>query len=91
MQQHLQRIQPIRQIKTIYEEQLQNSQGLFQRLWSVEDPGGNIRYLVYAYITSNWRICHNEHLLIICLLAYLFSVSTFVAFSYEFALLQLAL
>ena len=40
--------------KTKYEEQMQNSDGLFQRLWSVEDrEGTNIRYLVYAYIRSN--------------------------------------
>jgi len=60
MQQRLQRHKPIRHMKTKYEEQMQNSDGLFQRLWSVEDrEGTNIRYLVYAYIRSNWR-CHNE-------------------------------
>ena len=67
--------------------------GFFQRLWSAEDPeGNNIRYAVYAYIPSNWR-CHNKLCVItfICVLAYLFTLSTFVAFSYVFALLQLAL
>jgi len=52
IQQRLQRHKPIRHMKTKYEEQLQNSPGLFQRLWSVEDrEGTNIRYLVLCLHT----------------------------------------